>query len=267
MTMSVVWTAIAVLVGAIGLIAKVFLTSFFRETGRIVVALENVEELARLTEKGKNIATKEDIRDITRGQEEIKHEFLLTMEQHKMELNKLSKEFELYAAKKHEYYPELYKNISWCISNIKGLRGLRRVVDLKKLNKDDIVRLMEDKSFNEADKSLILSYLETDKEVAIKNVEWILRKIEYNDAGNSYIEANNFYLLHRLYFSDEVSLIAEKLLEESRLLWVNYDPDFIHINNPGFQEQLLNDIKGFKENIDELHNELFKQLKGELIMK
>lgn len=249
------------------MIAKSFLTSFSSEIAKVVIALENAEELARLTEKGKNIATKEDIRDITRGQEEIKHEFSLTMEQHKMELNKLSKEFELYVAKKHEYYPELYKNISWCISNIKGLRGFRRVVDLRKLNEDDIVKLMEDKSFNEADKRLVLSDLEKDKEVAIKNVEWILQRIEYTEAGNSYIKANNFYLLHQLYFSDEVSLIAEKVLEESRLLWINYDPDFIHINNPEFQEQLSNDCKGFKENIDRLRNELFKQLQIELITK
>ncbi|MFJ7554715.1 hypothetical protein ACIQXZ_12540 [Bacillus thuringiensis] len=249
------------------LILGAFCTTYFKTKGKNRADKEDVEEISMFKEKGKNLATKQDIKEITGLQEQIKQEFQLKMEQHKTELSKLSKEFELYTAKKHEYYPELYKNIALCISKVQALRGFRRVIDFRRLNEGDIVKYMEDKSFNESDKQLVLSDLSSDKELAIKNLELVLLRIEYTEAENSYIAANNFYLLQRLYFSPRVSSITEDILSEIYKLWINYDPDFMHINNPGFQKQLSHDIKGFKENIETLHDALFKELQGELIKK
>ncbi|MBH0323396.1 hypothetical protein [Bacillus cereus] len=259
--------AIAVFLGAIRLIAKSFLTSFSSETAKVVVALENAEELASLTEKGKNIATKKDIQEITRLQEAAKVDFQTRMELQKAELNRISKEFELYVVKKHEYYPELYKHIAICTSKIKGLRGLRTVIDFRQLSEDEIAKFMEDKSFNESDKHLILSNLNTNKEAAIKNLELVLLRLEYNEAKNTYIEANNFYLLHRLYFSNEISSITKELLSDTYKLWANYDPDFMTLHTPKVHEQLLHDIKVLKENIDKLHDRLFEKMQEELIAK
>ncbi|HFR4182788.1 MULTISPECIES: hypothetical protein [Bacillus] len=267
MSISVVWGVVVVLVGAIGLIAKSFLTSFSRETAKVVVALQNAEELAKATEKGKNLATKEDIQEITELQESVKTIFQLEMEKQKSELSKISKEFELYIAKKHDHYPELYKHIAICTSKIKGLRGLRRVIDFRQLSEDDIEKFMEDKTFNEKDKQSVLSNLHINKTLAIKNLESVLLSIEYTEAHNSYAEANNFYLLHRLYFSDQVSSITRELLSNARKLWVNYDPDFMDIKTPGFHEQLLKDTNAFKETMDTLHDELFERMQEELVIK
>ncbi|PGB56848.1 MULTISPECIES: hypothetical protein [Bacillus cereus group] len=225
---------------------------------------QDVKEITKLQELGKNLATKQDIQEITRLQEEIKSKFQLDMEKHKFELTRISKEFELYAIKKHEHYPELYKNISLCIAKIIGLRGFRRVIDFSKLNEADIVKYMEDKSFNDSDKQLILVDLYTNKEMAIKNIELILRRIEYTEAENTYSIANNFYLLHRLFFSSEVSIITEDLLNNIYQLWIYYDPDFIYSNQT---KDMINDIKILKENIETIQEELFKQMQKELIKR
>ncbi|KIZ28331.1 hypothetical protein [Bacillus cereus] len=73
----------------LGMMAKDFFSSASKETGKVVIELANAEELAMLKAKGTNAATKEDIGEITRGQEEIKLEFQLKLDQQKTELNKL----------------------------------------------------------------------------------------------------------------------------------------------------------------------------------
>ncbi|MGH0973212.1 hypothetical protein [Bacillus paranthracis] len=179
------------------------------------------------------------------------------MEKHKFELTRISKEFELYAIKKHEHYPVLYKNISLGISKIRGLRGFRRDIDFRKLNEADIVKYMEDKSFNESDKQLILSNLHTNKDIAIQNIELVLRGIEYTEAENAYIIANNFYLLHRLFFSPKVSVITEDLLNNIHKLWIHYDPDLMYSNHI---KETMNEINIIKENITRIQEELFAQM-------
>ncbi|MEI4713447.1 hypothetical protein WAG12_26120 [Bacillus cereus] len=264
MSMSVVWVAIAVLVGAISLIAKSFLTSFSKETGRIVVALENAEELATLTEKGKNIATKEDIQDITRLQEDIKADFQLKMEQQKSEISRISKEFELYVVKKHEYYPELYKNIELCIGKVMGFRGITKGIDFRNVNKEDIEKYMEEKQFTQADKHLICSDWDTNKDQAIKNLQYRLERINYNEGEEYYAKVHNFYLLHRLYFSDDVSSKAKEILDKIHILWANYNPDIMLASGSQLVLELHEENAETRKNINVLREELFELLRNEL---
>ncbi|WP_163255723.1 hypothetical protein [Bacillus tropicus] len=215
-------------------------------------------------EKGKNIATKQDIADITRKQEEIKSEFKSIADKQKTDLDKRFKKFELYTVKKHEYYPELYKNIELCIGKVKDLSGYRTVIDFRNFNKDDIAKYMSDKSFTEADKELVISKWDGNKSLAIRDVEYRLQRIEYYEAKEYFITAHNFYLLHRLFFSNEVSLIANRLLTSLYTLWMNYDPDPIILNDATYTEQLIKENEELNDEIDKLSIELFEMLQGEL---
>ncbi|MCD4643716.1 hypothetical protein AR454_16645 [Bacillus mycoides] len=253
-TSEIVIGAVSFFGGLFVMMAKDFFSSVSKETGKIVVELANAEELAMLKAKGTNAATKEDIGEITRGQEAVKAAFQLEMEQHKQELNKLSKEFELYVVKKHEYYPVLYKNILQCILKVTGLRGVKEGIDFRKFTAEEITREMEDRSFTETDKEYVLSnWDDNNKHNAIRHIEKIITEIEYREAKESYIEAHNFFVLHLLYFSDEVSRKGDELLLKLTALWLHYKPD-------SMQER----DKNLEDEIDKMRENLFNQLRKEL---
>ncbi|HDR7998332.1 TPA: hypothetical protein QCY50_004957 [Bacillus cereus] len=260
---------IAVFLGAIQLIAKSFLTSFSSETAKVVVALENAEELASLTEKGKNIATKKDIQEITRLQETAKADFQTRMELQKAELNRISKEFELYVAKKHEYYPELYRNIELCYSKIRSLRGIQKGIDPNSYNKEDIKNLISDRGFTELQKETILSDWDADKNVAINKIQFISQRINYNEANESYIVAHNFHILHKLYFPKTISSDVSDLLSDMHKLWQQYNPDeeYWEAQNEKYIEKFFEDNKSLIKTIDKKIESLFEKLQEELMVK
>ncbi|MCU5742895.1 hypothetical protein OCC47_16340 [Bacillus cereus] len=236
------------------MMAKDFFSSASKETGKIVVELANAEELAMLKAKGTNAATKEDIGEITRGQEAVKSTFQLEMEKYKQELNKLSKEFELYVIKKHEYYPILYKNISQSLLKVTSLRGTKEGIDFRKLTVEEIIRYMDDKSFTETDKEYVRSNWNNNKKhIAIHHIEKIIGDIEYKEAKKAYIEAHNFFVLHRLYFSDEVICKGDELLLKLTALWLHYNPKLMQVRDQELEDE-----------IDKMLKELFEQLRKEL---
>lgn len=218
-----------------------------------------------LKEKGKNLATKQDIEGITQKQEEVKKLFQLEMEQQKAELNKLTKEFELYAVKKHEYYPELYKVIVTCIGSVTNLRGTRDGIDFRKYKLEEITRYMEEKSFTAADKEFILSNWDENKQIfAIRRIDTILIKTEYMEAKEYIIKANNFYNLHLLYFSDDVSLKVNNLLNHIWALWRNYNPDYIMHDKFLLSGKVELSNEEEENEIDRLRKKLLKRLQYEL---
>ncbi|MGG3535053.1 hypothetical protein [Bacillus tropicus] len=246
------------------LVIGAFLTTYFKTKGKNQADIEDSQEISMLKELGKNIATKQDIQEITRLQEVIKADFQLKMEQQKSQLSRISKEFELYVVKKHEHYPELYKNIELCIGKVKGLRGVIRSIDFQNVNKEDINNYMKEKLFTESDKEYICSNWDNNKQQAILSLKRILQYVDYNEAHEYYATAHNFYFLHRLFFSEEVSDKSRELLDKIYALWVNYDPDFTFLGDPDLVSNLNEENEILKNEIDELKNELFILLQGEL---
>ncbi|ACM15970.1 TPA: hypothetical protein ACQUHF_004970 [Bacillus paranthracis] len=229
----------------IGYIVKDFFPSFFKE-------------------KGKNLATKQDIAEITEKQEEVKAKFIEIANKQKNDLDIHFKKYELYTVKKHEYYAELYKNIELCIGRISDLRGIQRTIPLHTFNLEDIKKYMSDKSFIEADKEIILSQWEKDKKLAIRDIEFKLERMEYHEAKREYNTAYNFYLLHRLFFSEPVSLKANELLINIYALWGNYNPDWNLLYD---EEELFEENEKLNDDIDRLRKELFELLQNELGVK
>ncbi|MCP9225103.1 hypothetical protein NMG90_06305 [Bacillus mycoides] len=263
-TTEFVYVAISFITGCIVIIAKDFLSAFTKEKGKNIAAMDDLEEVTMLKKRGENIATKEDIQDITRLQEDIKADFQLKMEQQKSEISRLSKEFELYVVKKHEYYPELYKNIELCIGKVMGFRGITKGIDFRNVNKEDIEKYMEEKQFTQADKHLVCSDWDTNKEQAIKNLHYRLERINYNEGEEYYAKVHNFYLLHRLYFSDDVSSKAKETLDKIHILWTNYNPDIMLVSGSKLVLELHEENTEIRKNINVLREELFELLQNEL---
>ncbi|MBW0933920.1 hypothetical protein [Priestia megaterium] len=238
----------------IGFIMKSYLPSYFKE-------------------KGKNLATKEDIASITQLQEEVKSTFHSILEKQKSELNeklevlkhqqnKLLKDYELYTMKRFEYYPELHKEIELSITKIRDLKFRSSGDDFRYFNSQDIEIYMTDnfknhKLFTSVDKQRIILQWDTNQEKAMQDLKNRISVIEYHEAGNSYVNANNYYVLQRLFFSDEVSEISRDLLDTIYELWriyASYAYDF-RSNKTGEVE---------KEKIDMLSKKLFIQMQNEL---
>lgn len=241
-----------------------YITAFVTQKAKNDALKKDSAELALLKERGKNLATKEDIQEITELQESVKTTFQLEMEKQKTELSKISKEFELYVVKKHEHYPELYKNIELCIGKVTGLRGKVRGIDFRNANKEDITRYMTEKHFTELDKERICSNWDNNKQQAIRDLNHRLEEINYNEANEYYKTAHNFYLLHRLFFSDEVSIKSRELLDKIFELWFNYDPDFAVFGDPALIVHLNEEGEIFKSEIESLRDALFRLLQEEL---
>lgn len=118
--------------------------------------------------KGENLATKEDIAEITQLTENVKAEMEKGIETHrqgleieigtlKLKQNLLMASFELYTAKRHECYPELYKLIEISNGSIRSLRGLRRELTFQNTNSEDIETYMRGNQFASNDIQHILN--------------------------------------------------------------------------------------------------------------
>lgn len=189
-----------------------------------------------MNEKGKNLATKEDIADITRKTEEVKSEFLsklelekkeinLEIEKVKLEQNQLFKNFELFIQKRHECYPELYKLFEIANGQIRQLRGNRRRLTFQNSSATDIENFMRERSFTNYDLEFILQNWDNNKPAALQILDNRLRRIEYEDASSKYIEANDYFFFNQIYLSDEVERIVNEIRNDLYDLWVNYDLD------------------------------------------
>ena len=218
-----------------------------------------------MKKKGENIATKEDIAEITQLTENVKAEIEKDIETHRqglgieietlrLEQNQLMASFELYTAKRHECYPELYKLIEISNGSIRSLRGLRRELTFQNTNSEDIETYMRGKQFTSNDIQHILKIWEENKPSAISMLRKILEKIDYNEAEEKFINANNYFYFMNLYLSEDVENIVRELLALLHELWINYDPDFsyerIGTNEEQYTyEEVISKIDSLKEGL------------------
>lgn len=225
--------------------------------------------------KGKNVATKEDIKEITRLTESAKFDFQKQLEAHKRSFdfeieglkhkqNKLYTSYELFTAKRHESYPELYKLLEISHGAVRRIRGMQRTLSFKNVNTKDIKSFMEDKLFTSSDISYIINLWDTQNKKAITEINYRLKRINYNEAEEKFIEANDYYYFNVLFLSEEVEKMARDLLNNIHTLWLNYDPDYL----------MYGAITGgipFSENdelikqIDQLRSDLKLKMRQELL--
>lgn len=223
-------------------------------------------------QKGKNLATREDIEEITTIQQRVITDFQKILQAQNAELNekleelrhqqsKLLKDYELYTTKKHEYYPELYKQIALSRAQVEDLRPKVKIEPtFENANLADIKMFMEYKKFTKFDQEQIeYKWKKGDKSEAIKDLKHRLNLISYREAEQSHVEAHNFYYLNILFFSEEVSSTAKDLLKCIGELCANYSPELV-----GYKEKENGELKNKIKNLDK---KLVEQLKAELLIK
>jgi hypothetical protein len=224
-----------------------------------------------MNEKGKNLATKEDIADITRKTEEVKSEFLskielekkeinIEIENVKLEQNQLLVNFELFTKKRHECYPELYKLFEIANGQIRSLRGYRRTLTFENASATDIENFMRERNFTDYDLESILQNWDNNKPVSLQSLYGRLRKIEYEESLSKYSKANDYFFFNQIYLSDEVEQIANQIRNDLHDLWVNYDLDFAVAIPPKENQRLI-------QQIDLNRQELKKIMREELYRK
>lgn len=223
-----------------------------------------------MNQKGINLATKEDIAEITNKTEEVKSFFLsklelekkeinIEIEKVKLEQNQQYKNYELFIEKRHESYPELFKLIELSNGYIRRLRGFRRLLTFDNVSKLDIETYMNEKLFTNYDIQKILQIWDTNRIEAIQTLNHRLRKVEYEEAFEKYIEAADYYFFNQLYLSESVESICNKLKDDLHALWVNYDND-----NP---EPVLQENRILIERIDANREVLKHTMRKELNSK
>jgi hypothetical protein len=93
-----------------------------------------IENNSYLSEKGKGLATKEDIEEITRKVESIKNEFVTPIEILRWHLSKKANLHKLQAEKEFEVYSKIWE----CIADLKfASEGLRPIMDIIDSNESE----------------------------------------------------------------------------------------------------------------------------------
>lgn len=142
------------------------------------------------------------------------------------EYQKNYKDFDLYTSKKHEKYPELFKNIETAIGGIMGLRGMVHSMNFQNADDSDIELYMTKHEFTNSDKREILALWSTNKDVAIRKIEERKKYKDYYGAEQKWVDANNFFVFNQLFFSEKASIETRETLNVLFTYWNYLNPSF-----------------------------------------
>lgn len=191
--------------------------------------------------------------------ENHKHELQTILEFNKFDLQRKMHDFNLFNTKKHEVYPKLYELILMAEGKLFSLQGFRQVPDYIRMNVEELERSLKlNYGFDDVDLKWILENWESDKENVFEELKKLLRRVEIGNARSAVYDAQNFYLLSRLYLTEEIFISQNKLFEKM----LHYVIDIEHLGNADTADRIA-----MRKSIDE-NKELIKQLvkkSGELL--
>lgn len=157
--------------------------------------------------------------------EGIKSDFNKEIEKMKFRQSLVMKEFDLFATKKYDHYPEMYTKIETCIGEIMNL-GIQelRYPTFDNVGKIDIENRMNELEFTQHDINVILDLWDAEKSTAVAKFNYRVKRIEYNSAIETYFNAWNYFLFNRFFFSPELDSLLAVLFEKLNTLKEIYDP-------------------------------------------
>ena len=176
----------------------------------------------------------------------------------KIDHQKLMFDFEAYNSRKHERYPELYKLVEVALGYLMNLRGRRRGINLKNSPKDDIEKHCETLELTQGDIKRILAVWEKNQQKAISAIQEIELRNDYNKAELKWHEANEYFIVNELYFSEEVAAETRKMLDLMMNYWIGLDP--IYMGNPEIREENDNSKQQVLEQRTEWKNTMKKEV-------
>lgn len=158
--------------------------------------------------------------------EGIKSDFNKEIEKMKFRQSLVMKEFDLFATKKYDHYPEMYTKIETCIGEIMSLGRLElRFLTFDNVSKIDIENRMKELEFTQHDINEILNQWDDEKSTAVDKFNHREKRIKYNSAIETYFNAWNYFLFNRFFFSPELDSLLTVLFEKLNTLKEIYDPE------------------------------------------
>ncbi|AUO12325.2 hypothetical protein [Priestia megaterium] len=149
-------------------------------------------------------------------------EITLQAENRKLDLDRRMHDFSIYSNKRHEAYPELFKQIHKVIANFKGIEDIVLIstefIPLEDKSSftnylNDLGIIFSERLTNEIDE-LFKEYEEgSDLDRHLLKARHIIETHLLKEVGKKYDELQEFYIVNLLYFSDDVSKESNILIQ------------------------------------------------------
>jgi hypothetical protein len=178
------------------------------------------------------------------------------------ERNKKYFEFNQFALSKHRIYPMLYKKIMVSTGMLERLTKIHSIPTFENYTKEDIKAFLEKKNML---KGVIDNYVNTwgiDKENQIKRLQTLIYENECIESNRIMNIAINYFVLHELYFSNEVVEIGERLFGVMENIQRYYDVIFIDkMSGTDFVEKYSSNIELMRELIVKVKEQMKAEIK------
>jgi hypothetical protein len=187
----------------------------------------------------------------------IDHIFQTEFEKYKFNYQRKIHDFGLYSNKRHEIYPELYKQIRRCASEyLQTDKTLKRynIPDFSDYSVEDVEISIRDRVNEEKVNELLVLFAEN-KQDGIKEIE---RQIKYSQLLKQKrlnLDTHDYFLINELYLTKEVGELWEKIFNRIHVLTESYIFDWIYDKPMSFNGSDLGEIS---DNLDALL-EIFKE--------
>lgn len=149
-------------------------------------------------------------------------EITLQAENRKLDLDRRMHDFSIYSTKRHEAYPELFKQLHKVIADFKGIENTVLIstefIDLEDRNSltdylNDLGIIFNEKLANQIDELFKEYESHSDLDRHLLKARHIIETHLLKEVGKKYDELQEFHIVNLLYFSDEVSKKSNTLIQ------------------------------------------------------
>jgi hypothetical protein len=195
-----------------------------------------------------------------------KHELDILTENVRFDYQKKIQEYGLYLVKRHEKYLELHQLIQEAYGWLDSLYGFRRGSTYEEHNKVDILAIMEQENFPKGKIEEITVVWDRDgKDKAIGLMKKFLRLIEFRKTEAAIIKARNFYFISNLFFSEKISKLTKRLVDNLHSAYSSYEMvNDLPVDDSESRKEHYSEANKSKSDSLTTLDELTKQLKKEL---
>jgi len=144
--------------------------------------------------------------------ETYKHELNAISEQQKFNYQRWITDFSLFTQKKHEAYAELYKLLLIADGSLESLFGFRQVPSFDEYTREDMEKYLCDYQIVEGFIPKLLEDWDTSRNSCVQKIREYLTLIDFQKADKARTEAQNYFLINSVYFSEAIEEIVSELL-------------------------------------------------------
>jgi hypothetical protein len=192
--------------------------------------------------------------------EKYKAELKLLARQVEFDYSRKEVAFSLFFTKKHEAYIKFYDLVTNANGVLRSLYGYSKATPIEMMRTPDIADTMKKRGCSEA---LIADYIQRIEKHGIDSVEkdlnQLMRSIDFSDAERACWDAKNYLIVSRLYFDKDLYDIVISLCNEMLFLQSDYEMAFTVRGGGNREEQ-----KKYIKNIDQKLEDTIRFMQTEL---